>query len=82
MSYRATNESSELTPSERVAEAKKIIFVMGLGERTEDMTPSELDFVHRMYNDLDADSEVPNFTATVTVKQLWWLRDLKDKYLL
>jgi hypothetical protein len=69
-----------LTPDERIAEAKRIIFVMGLGERTEAMNRDERDFVHRLYNDLDMDSTVSNFHAAVSVKQLCWLHDLKDRY--
>jgi hypothetical protein len=74
MTYRATNESSTQTNEERADEARKII-EMGLADHLERMTPKERDFVERIAHD-SAD------VLFVSVKQLWWLRDLKERYLL
>ena len=78
MVYRATNESSDLTPEQRVIEAHRIVFEMGLHHEIERMNPNEASLVTRIYNEgTDASGMGP-----VSIKQLWWLRDLKDKYLL
>ena len=76
MTYRATNESSELSASERFQEATKILAQMGLENQTDRMTAKESKFVIEMVARCSMDD------APVSVKQLWWLRDLKDKYLL
>lgn len=76
MTYRATNESSDLSHEERIAEARKIVIDMDLQGHTGDMTAKESGFVLVMANDLGLGH------ANVSIKQLWWLRDLKDKYLL
>ena len=76
MTYRATDESSDLTASEREREAYEIVIGMNLPCRLESMTTKEADFVSRMASDLGLNH------AVVSVKQLWWLRDLKEKYLL
>ena len=66
MSYNNLSECT-LSPDERVAEKDRI--VVRLTEIQADMTRNESDFVVRI-----ADS---NF---VTVKQLFWLRDINAKY--
>ena len=78
MTYRATNESSSQTPQERVDEARRILFGCGLNDVAErgELGPRERDFVAGMVSSLDINGDA----ATVTVKQLWWLRDLKEKY--
>ena len=76
MTYRATESSSSQTPDERQAEARKILFDMGLAAYVDLMAEKERDFVSRLANDLEIRSSV-----AVSVKQLWWLRDLKEKYL-
>lgn len=77
MTYRATSDSSSQTPQERTDEAKRILFELGLATKVEDMTgSSERSFV---YDQADRLSNDPN--APISVKQLWWLRDLKEKYL-
>jgi hypothetical protein len=72
--YRATADSTTQTPEQRVAEARQILFAMGLTDVRE-MSKAEADFVNRFGGEIDI-GVVPS------PKQLWWLRDLKDKYLL
>lgn len=77
MTYRATDDSSSQTPQDRVDEAKRILFEQGLALKVEEMTGSnERSFV---YDQADRLSNDPN--APISIKQLWWLRDLKEKYL-
>jgi len=67
MSYNDLSEST-LTPQERRQEASRIV------DRIQDclnqMTPGERRFVESMGCDF----------APVSVKQLFWLRDLSEKY--
>jgi hypothetical protein len=78
MSYRATNESGDQSPVERVEEARRILD-MGLIHEMDRMTAKEAAFVEQMVNDQTyREVGMPN----ISIKQLWWLRDLKDKYLL
>ncbi len=67
MSYHDLSECT-LSPDERLDEAARI-FQMIEGS-IDQMTPSEQKFV----------SSVPEMTYC-SIKQLFWLRDLKDKYL-
>lgn len=61
-------DSGHATADERRAEADKLLKIIeGYGV---EMTPKETSFVEQM-----ADSE------TVSPKQLFWLRDIRDKYL-
>jgi hypothetical protein len=76
VTYRATNESSTQTPEERSEEARIIIDDMGLRDATDSMTQKEREFVAHIINEIDIVGHV-----TVSPKQLWWLRDLKEKYL-
>lgn len=76
MTYRATDESSAQTPEERSKEAYRIIVEMQLQDHTDEMTQKEREFMAHLINEIDIIGD-----ATVSVKQLWWLRDLKDKYL-
>lgn len=69
MTYVSFDDSScTLTPAERRQEASRIV------DRIQDclgqMTPSERRFVESMGCDF----------ASVSVKQLFWLRDLNGKY--
>lgn len=75
MSYRATRDSSSQSPEERAAEAIKILFEMGLADNVERMSHNEQSFVYGLLGAHDTGA------LGVSVKQLWWLRDLKDKYL-
>jgi hypothetical protein len=74
MSYRATNESSTQTPQERCEEARRILNKVGLADHVDEMTSAEQNFVSRLISDLEI-ADVP-----VSIKQLFWLRDLVDKY--
>lgn len=75
MAYRATEESSSQSPDERLSEAKRIM-EMGLSSVLEEMTFTERQFVETLISDFD------DRRTSISVKQLWWLRDLKEKYLL
>ena len=67
MSYNDLAEST-LTPHERRLEASKI--VDRIQDCLDQMTPVERRFVESMGCDF----------APVSVKQIFWLRDLNDKY--
>jgi len=73
MAYRATRESTTLSQSEINDEARSI-FEMGLDGQSSLMSDCEREFIESMGNKLDVGYDI-------SVKQLWWLRDLKDKYL-
>lgn len=75
MAYSASDHSSTQTPQERSEEARRILFKIGLAEEVEAMTPGEQNFVSRLTNDMEIAD------VAVSVKQLYWLRDLKNKYL-
>lgn len=78
MTYRATENSSALTPEERVAEAKRILFDLKLVDYMDMMTPKEQSFVGDQKDKLEPLSREPQW---ISIKQLWWLRDLKEKYI-
>lgn len=65
------------TDVDRVSEARLILFDMGVLDKAVDMHAHEQKFIRetaerlRMYGD----------RTTITPKQLFWLRDLKDLYL-
>jgi hypothetical protein len=67
MSYHDLSEST-LTPPERRLEATKI--VSRISDCLDQMTSSERRFVESMGCDF----------APVSVKQLFWLRDLNERY--
>lgn len=70
MSYNNLSECT-LTPDERVAEKDRIMLIFGEQNFViEHMTDVELGFIKKI-----------EFSPIVSVKQLFWLRDLKDKYL-
>lgn len=71
MTYRATDESSTQTAAERASEAKRILD-MGIRDRAERMTQRERDFL--------ASITTQACTGDVSIKQLWWLRDLHSRY--
>jgi len=75
MVYRATPESTTQTPIEMRAEAQRIMD-MGMDAATDRMSERERKFVEDTSDNLEV------FDWCPSVKQLWWLRDLKDKYLL
>lgn len=72
----ALNQDSGGTGADRIAEARRIVVDMGLSDRSEDMSDRERQFVEQMFDKLD----VVDHTTFVSPKQLFWLRDLKDKY--
>ena len=68
MSYHDLS-SCTLDADERRLEANKICSIVA--DDMERMTATERQFIERMWDD----------RCPVSVKQLFWLRDLKDKYL-
>ena len=66
MSYHDLSEST-LTADERVEEAQKIVSRL-IGSCVDELSPKEREFVAQMEN-----------AAWVSVKQLFWLRDINDK---
>lgn len=62
---------------DRAQEAIRIVETMGLGNQTERMMPREEKFVNEMIVALVESGE----KAAISPKQVFWLRDLKDKYL-
>ncbi len=67
MSYHDLSECT-LTADERRAEANRITNM--LADSMDQMQSNERDFMERIWDD----------RCPVSVKQLFWLRDLKDKY--
>jgi len=67
MSYNDLSEST-LTQEERVAEAVRITSRL-IGSCADELTPKEQEFVAHMEN-----------ADYVSTKQLYWLRDINDKY--
>lgn len=68
MTYHQLTNDTGQTPERRAEEARDIVKM--LSDDTEVMLPHERDFVERMDN-----------CDVCSPKQLFWLRDLKDKYL-
>lgn len=68
MSYHDLSECT-LTADERRAEADRICAIVA--DDTERMTFTERQFIER----------IGDGRASVSVKQLFWLRDIKDRYL-
>jgi len=68
MSYHDLS-SCTLNAEERREEANRILNM--IGHLSENMTVKEQDFCEDIMDEND----------TVSVKQLFWLRDIKDKYL-
>ncbi len=69
MTYNVFDGSScTLTPAERRLEASRI--VSRISDCLDQMSPTERRFVESMNCDF----------ASVSVKQLFWLRDLNDKF--
>jgi hypothetical protein len=67
MSYHDLSECT-LSQDERVAEKDRIITM--LADMQDELTPKEREFITKMES-----------YSWVSVKQLFWLRDIKDKYL-
>ena len=63
-----------------VKEAKEIVIEMALIEQVERMQPNERKFVEDMFDMLENDKY--GDTPAITPKRLFWLRDLKDRYLI
>lgn len=72
MSYRATDDSSSLTADERSQEAWRIYHEMKLCDYLDEMTPNARSFLERLASE-DFES--------VSVKQLFWIRDLADRHI-
>lgn len=68
MSYHDLSDSG-MSASDRRAEASRLVTMVE--DYSEQMTPVERRFVEQMGDDF----------APVSTKQLFWLRDIKDKYL-
>ena len=66
MSYHDLSECT-LTADERLAEAGRIVRIV-TENPVDNFTQREIDFIHQM-----------DHATFVSVKQLFWLRDLKDK---
>jgi hypothetical protein len=60
--------------SEHNEEARRILVDMGLTTHTDDMSPKERNFVEDMF------AKVEEGKWALSGKQLFYLRDLKDKY--
>jgi hypothetical protein len=74
MSYAGGGKASTTqSGAERADEARRLL-AMGLEDIMDNMRVNERDFVMGMVGSLDAGVDP-------TPKQLWWLRDLKEKYL-
>ncbi len=70
MAYNNLSEST-LTADERVAEKDRIMVMFSEKDMVLDhMTNSELSFIRKIED-----------SSFVSIKQLYWLRDIKDKYL-
>lgn len=67
MSYHDLSECT-LTGEERAAEAQRIVSRL-VGSCADELNPKESDFVSKM-----------DGADYVSVKQLFWLRDINDKY--
>lgn len=65
------------TPAQRNEEAQHILVKMGLIGATEMMRDNERKFVEDLMERFEQYQE----RTLVSVKQLFWLRDLKDRYL-
>jgi hypothetical protein len=74
MPYRATPESSTQSPDERVSEARRIVIDMGLYKKIPNMDFDAGGFVEKLRRDLGRNC------AVVSVKQLWFLRDLLERF--
>jgi hypothetical protein len=72
MAYHDLSECT-LSPSECLAEAKVLAAMISKEKDAEDLTKGERSIVE-MYTE-------PCSTNYCTIKQLFWLRDIKDKYL-
>lgn len=60
--------------NEHMAEAKRILVDMGLISHVDDMTHAERNFVEKMF------AQVEEGKWVVSGKQLFWLRDLRERY--
>lgn len=68
MAYHALSNDSGSDEQARIVEARKIVSM--LEDYTEQMTPKERGFLEQI-----SESE------SCSVKQIFWLRDIKEKYL-
>lgn len=69
MSYHDLS-SCTLNADERRAEADRIMEMYGMGALGDSFTESERSFLYQVGDGIP-----------ISVKQLFWLRDIKDKYL-
>lgn len=70
-------QNSGGTPESRNQEAFDILVKMGLQNNTEAMNPGEASFVESLSDRMAQFGD----KCIVSPKQLFWLRDLKEKYL-
>lgn len=77
MAYNTLTKDSGGDNSDRAIEAHKIVVGMGLLDKTEEMKPHEREFVESIAERLEQYADL----TLVSTKQLFWLRDLKERYL-
>lgn len=70
MAYNPLSNDTGGTADDRRSEADRILELLAAYVPLEDMTDKEQEFVDNMQDD-----------RPVSAKQLFWLRDIKDKYL-
>lgn len=75
--YHPLTQDSGGTAEQRNQEAFDILVKMGLQNKTEEMTERESEFIEQISDRLSQFGE----KCMVSPKQLFWLRDLKEKYL-
>lgn len=71
-------QESGQTPKERAAEARVILFEHKLLDHCELMLDHEAEFVRNIAQLLDDENE--QYAADISPKRLFWLRDLREKY--
>lgn len=71
MAYHELTKESGGTADDRRSEASRLMKIIE-GFEWDDMTSAEITFLNEMEE---------NDTRPVSTKQLFWLRDIKDKYL-
>lgn len=70
MAYHEMTKESGGTADDRRSEADRIIKILAENFSVDGMTPKEQDFISQMEEG-----------GSVSTKQLFWLRDIKEKYL-
>jgi len=68
-------QTSGSTDFERLQEARRILFDMGLKDHLFDMNPKSCEFVEATLERIEKFGD----RTIISPKQLFWLRDLKDQ---